>query len=461
MTAKVSHRIEPSSFRDPCGFIFYNDGSLYRQINNVYNKHYDRLMNSGLYDELVDEGLMVSHEQVSNDVSQTDGAYKVVKPAYIDFISYPNEWSFSQLKDAALTTLAIQKKAFAHGMVLKDSSAFNIQFVKCKPIFIDTLSFEEYQEGQPWAAYKQFCQHFLAPLSLMSYLDIRLGQLSRIYIDGVPLDLASKLLPLKSYCKSSTLTHIHLHAKSQGFYADKAVALKKRKMSRFGFMGIIDSLESAVKKLQWHTKGTEWGDYYDSTNYSKQAMVQKERLVEEFIAKINPDTTWDIGANTGVFSRIAARKSRTTVSFDIDPAAIEKNYLANKDAGIEILPLILDLTNPNGPMGWDNDERMSLAQRGPADAVMALALIHHLAISNNVPLVKIARFFAKICKSLIIEFVPKEDSQVKRLLATREDVFPNYHRQGFERAFAQYFSITESCSIEHSERTLYLIQRID
>ncbi len=457
--SKINDGVDPASFRDPSGFIFFKDGKLYRQVNNVYKEYYDCLMETGLYRELVDEGLMVSHQEVGDEFKQTEDAYKVIKPQLVGFISYPNEWCFSQLKDAALATLAIQKKAFAHGMVLKDSSAFNIQFVKCKPVFIDSLSFEKYKDGQPWIAYKQFCQHFLGPLSLMSYRDVRLNQLFRVYIDGIPVDLASKLLPIKSWLKFSTLTHIHLHAKTQGHYADKAVSTKTRKMSRFGFMGIIDSLENAVKKLRWQPKGTEWGDYYDATNYSNDAMAQKERLVEEFINTINPKTTWDIGANTGVFSRIAARKSASTVSFDIDPAAIEKNYLDNKSGDIELLPLVLDLTNPTSGMGWDNCERMSLTERGPADAVMALALIHHLAISNNLPLIKVAQFFAKICKSLIIEFVPKEDSQVKRLLTTREDIFPNYHKQGFEQAFSQCFSITEIRKIEQSERTLYLMQR--
>ena len=459
--SRINDGLESASFRDPSGFIFFQDGEVYRQVNNVYKEHYDCLMESGLYRELVDEGLMVSHEEVSDQLKQSEDAYKVIKPQPVDFISYPNEWSFSQLKDAALTTLAIQKKAFAHGMVLKDSSAFNIQFVKCRPIFIDSLSFEKYRQGRPWVAYKQFCQHFLAPLSLMSYTDVRLGQLFRVYIDGIPLDLASKLLPIKSWLKFSSLTHIHLHAKTQGHYADKAVSTKTRKMSKLGFMGIIDSLENAVKKLRWLPKGTEWGDYYNGTNYSNNAMTQKERLVAEFINKINPKMTWDIGANTGLFSKIAARKSRNTVSFDIDPAAIEKNYLDNKDGDLEILPLVLDLTNPNSAMGWENSERMSLTERGPADAAMALALIHHLAISNNVPLTKVAQFFAKICRSLIIEFVPKEDSQVKRLLATREDIFPDYHKSGFERAFSRCFSIVESQKIDQSERTLYLMQRID
>lgn len=451
-----------SSFRDPSGFLFYKDGTLYRQINKRYAADYDHLMESGLYQTLVDAGLIVPHEEVSLDLAETENAYKVIKPRQIDFISYPYEWCFSQLKDAALTTLAIQKKAFQFGMTLKDSTAYNIQFIGARPVLIDTLSFEKYTPGQPWDAYQQFCRHFLAPLAMASYTDIRLTQLSRINIDGVPLDLASKLLPFKTHFKPSILLHIHKHAKVQINYSDRQVDAKARKISSFGFRAIIDSLESAAGKLKWQPVGTEWGDYYDATNYSEDAMGEKEKLVADFLAPIKPTTTWDLGANTGIFSRIASRAGSKTVAFDIDPAAVEKNYLqAKANNQTDILPLVLDLTNPSSAIGFDHAERMSIAQRGPVDAILALALIHHLAISNNLPLEKIARSFASLTKNLIIEFVPKEDSQVKRLLATREDIFPNYDKEGFEIAFSKHFEMIRSENIKETNRTLYRMQKRD
>lgn len=457
MPSEIS--IVESSFRDPSGFVFFKGDTLYRQVNKAYSKDYDHLMSSGLYDSLVTSGLMVSHQQADIDLAISDNAYKVIKPQQINFISYPYEWCFSQFKDAALTTLAIQKKAFEFGMTLKDSSAYNIQFVNCKPLFIDTLSFEKYDEGQLWPAYKQFCQHFLAPLSLMSYTDIRLGLLMQEYIDGVPLDLASKLLPTRTYLKFSILSHIHIHAKTQKKYSDKQVNVKNRKISSFNFRALIESLESTVKKLKWSPTGTEWGDYYEATNYSDEAMSEKEKLVLDFIRRVDPKTTWDLGANTGLFSRLASKTGSQTVSFDIDPAAVEKNYrqgIANPQN--PVLPLILDLTNPSSGIGWNNNERASIIDRGPVDAVLALALIHHLAISNNLPLEKIAAFLSSICRYLIIEFVPKEDSQVQRLLATREDIFPNYTYPGFEAAFKQFFDIQHSVKITDSNRTLYLME---
>ncbi|MFQ5646449.1 MAG: class I SAM-dependent methyltransferase [bacterium] len=448
----------PGSFRDPSGFLFFQDGCLYRQVNKVYREDYDLLISSGLYDTLVKSGLLVAHEEV--DLPGSEPACKILKPELIPFISYPYEWCFSQLKAAALTTLRIQKTSLSMEMSLKDSSAYNIQFLQGRPVLIDTLSFERYREGTAWVAYKQFCQHFLAPLALMSYTDIRLNQLSRVFIDGVPLDLASALLPSGTKYKFSLLSHIHLHAKSQKRYGDKDKnkEIKNPGISKTALLGIIDSLESAVGKLKWKSRGTEWGDYYDKTNYSPDSFEFKKKLVERFLEKSSPKTVWDLGANTGVFSRLASDKGRETVSFDVDPAAVELNYLEsvkNKDTGI--LPLLLDLTNPSPGIGWEHKERMSLLERGPVDAVMALALIHHLAISNNLPLEKIAGFFHEICRYLIIEFVPKSDSQVQKLLTNREDIFPDYTRENFEKVFSEFFAIENSEEIKDSDRVLYLM----
>jgi len=454
----VNNRTIESSFRDPNGFVFTHQGHIYRQINKSYRENYDHLMNSGLYRVLTDTKLLVPHQEVGIDLAKSRDVYKIIRPEQIGFISYPYEWCFSQLKDAAIVTLAIQKKAFDFGMTLKDSSTFNIQFSQGSPILIDTLSFEKYRPLQPWIAYRQFCQHFLAPLALMAIKDVRLSQLFRVHIDGLPLDLVSKLLPRKTWLNFSLLCHIHLHAKSQSHFAGKSVKVKDHKMSKLGFMGIIDGLENAVRKLRYQAGPTQWGDYYADTNYSDEAMNHKKTIIADFLKELKPSVTWDIGANTGIFSQIAAGAGSQTISFDVDPVAVEKNYLECLEKKEKnILPLILDLTNPSGGIGWANKERSSLAERGPADNVLALALIHHLAIANNLPFEKIADFFHKICRSLIIEFVPKSDSQVRRMLSTREDIFSDYNQEAFENVFSRYFTIERSSKIKDSLRTLYLM----
>ena len=455
-----------ASFRDPCGALFRLGTTLFRQVNLCYREDYDRLMQSGLYTALVKARLLIPHREAEFELAHSDNAYKVIQPERIEYISYPYEWCFSQLKDAALATLQIQTSALEYDMSLKDASAYNIQFHRGRPLLIDTLSFERYREGRPWVAYRQFCQHFLAPLALMSYKDIRLGQLLRTNIDGIPLNLASTLLPWRTRWRFSLLTHIHLHARSQRHYADSATnkknKIKTTKVNRPGLKGILANLESAVRGLQWRMGRTEWGDYYADTNYRGGSMQHKQNLVAEFLGAISPapQMVQDLGANTGVFSRIAARQNMSVISQDIDAAAVEKNYLYSVEHGeTNILPLLLDLFNPSPALGWANAERMSLLQRGPIDAVLALALIHHLAISNNVPLDRLAAFFSQISKCLIIEFIPKSDSQVQRLLATREDIFPNYTQVDFEKSFSLFFHTIKSEPIQSSKRVLYLMKK--
>jgi hypothetical protein len=453
-----------ASFRDPSGFLFKRQGILYRQINKIYRENYDRLMQSGLYEALVQSELLIPHEEVDIQPAEPDIAFNTIRPQKVAFISYPYEWCFSQLKDAALTTLAIQKLALEYDMSLKDCSAYNIQFRAGKPVLIDTLSFEIYDEGEPWAAYRQFCQHFLAPLALMAFRDVRLSQLMRIYIDGIPLDLASRLLPTRTRLNFTLLTHVHVHASTQQRYADKTIDKKtiKRQMNRMAFLGLVDNLESGVRALEWKLADTEWGDYYEEEiNYTPAGIEHKKELVRQFLARIQPANVWDVGGNTGLFSRLASDQGIPTLSFDIDPAAVEQNYRDCRLNGeSNLLPLLLDLTNPSPNLGWGNQERRSLLERGPAHTVMALALVHHMAISNNVPLDWLARLFQQMGPWLIVEFIPKSDSQVQRLLATREDIFPHYTQEGFEQAFGKFFNIRASSQIKDSERLLYLMERI-
>ena len=456
-----NQKILPSSFRDPSGFLFHHDDILYRQVNSSYKEEFDHLIDSGLYDKLVEQNLLISHHEVENSIISSDtNIYKIIQPKKLNFISYPYEWCFSEFKQAALTTLEIQKISLEYGMTLKDASAYNIQFINGKAIFIDTLSFEKYTEGQIWTPYKQFCQHFLAPLALMSHTDIRLNQLLRVYVDGIPLDLTSKLLGKGTRFSFSLLSHIHMHAKSQKHYEDKPVTAKQKKLGKNSFVGLIESLNSGVKKLNWKPEGTEWAEYYSETNYSDVSFTEKKKFIGDTLEKIKPTIVWDLGANTGIFSRISSEKGIDTISSDIDPAAVEKNFLnvTSKNES-NILPLILDLTNPSPGLGWDNKERSSFLERGPVDLVFALALIHHLAISNNLPFYKIVQFFKKICRNLIIEFVPKNDSQVMKLLATRDDIFNEYTMEKFEDEFQKSFSIEEKIKLEDSERFLYIMKK--
>ena len=453
----MKHR---ASFRDPSGFLFYKDGVLYRQVNPGYQDHYVHLLASGLYEKCAAKGLLVRHEEADAGLSPDGKAFKVIRPAMVPFISYPYEWCFSQLKAAALATLEMYGIAMKHGMILKDSSAYNIQFMSGRPVLIDSLSFEKQVPGKPWVGYGQFCRHFLAPLALMAKKDVRLQHLLRVYIDGIPLDCASRLLPWTTKLDPRLFMHIHLHAGSYKKYAGKKVDMRKVKVGAMANLGLVDSLSNAVQSLAWEPEGTEWAEYYTDTNYTEQGLISKKEIVATIIEKVKPAMVWDLGANDGTFSRIAAAKAGNVISFDVDPAAVEKNYRqAGNNNEKNLLPILLDLANPSAGIGWANSERSSLTERGPVDLVMALALVHHLAIGNNVPFDAIAAFFAQLCRYLLIEFVPKEDSQVKRLLQSREDVFMEYDEERFLKGFGKYFTTVYREPVKESKRVMFLFEK--
>ncbi|NIN33897.1 MAG: SAM-dependent methyltransferase [Gammaproteobacteria bacterium] len=450
------------SFRDPSGYVYARDGKVYRRIHNCYRDDYELFIKSGLYETLVRDGLLVSHEEISPQ-DGTDNVFLDLLPEQIPFISYPYEWSLSQLLDAGLLTLRIQQRALEHGMSLKDASSYNVQFYNGKPIFIDTLSFEKYQEGRPWVAYQQYCQHFLAPLALMKYCDVRLVKLLCTNLDGVPVELASKILPRITLFNPGCLMHIHLQALAKIRYSDSAREgeVKFRPVSKLALQRIITSLERTTEKMQRQPQKTEWSDYYESkNNYDQESLGAKENFIKSCLDSLSPNLVWDFGANTGRFSRLASSRCCLTIACDIDHSCVDINYQAARQNGeTHLLPLYLDITNPSPAIGWNNHERFPLTQRSKPDLVIALALIHHLAISNNIPLDKIAAFLAECSPNLVIEFVPKTDSMVQRLLQTREDIFPDYSREQFEAVFSGYYRILHSEQLAGSDRYLYQMER--
>ena len=339
---------EYSSFRDRSGFVFSIDDNIFRQVNLEYQAQFENLMNSGLYDRLTDNELLVEHQAADIETNDSD-KFMVIKPERANFISYPYEWSFSQLKDAALTTLRVHKLALEYGMILKDASAYNIQFIKGIPKLIDTLSFDFYREGTPWGAYGQFCRHFLAPLLLMANVDIRLSQLMRIYIDGIPIDLASKLL--KGRGGFTTKQHIHWHARAISKHSQDGKGSRKirnLRINKFNYIALIDNLISSIQKITLKGVVTEWMDYYNNTNYSDTACKSKESIVASFVKLNGFNIVWDFGANDGRFSRVAlANGASSVISFDVDPIAVDMNYQLVKKQKENILPLWLDLNNPS------------------------------------------------------------------------------------------------------------------
>lgn len=446
-----------SSFRDNDGFVFEHKGRILRQVNPTYATAYAKLKSSGFYTRLHEQGWLIPHRELPAGSEGLEGL--VLEPDQLEVITHPFEWSVGQLRDAALLTLKLQQAALAAGFSLKDASAYNIQYHEGRPVLIDTLSFEPYIEGRSWPGYRQFCQHFLAPLALMVHCDPRLGLLLRNHLDGIPLDLAAKLLPKRTWLSPGLLFHLHLHARAQSRYVNQDRKVADRLITRNGLLGILDSLESAVRSLQWIPAGTEWAAYYEHTNYGEEAGQDKAKAVKAWIEQYRPSLVWDLGANDGTFSRLAAGYGAQTVAWDIDPAAVEKCYRYTVQNRVKNLhPALLDLTNPTPALGWNLGERQSLFERRRPDLALALALLHHLAIGNNVSLDLCADFFRRVTDTLIIEWVPKSDSKVAALLRNRTDIFSDYTEDAFQRAFGRHYRVAERHPITKSDRVLYLME---
>ncbi|MFW5499862.1 MULTISPECIES: hypothetical protein [unclassified Maridesulfovibrio] len=456
-------RQDLGSFRDRSGYVFYDGDKVVRTIEHSYKEDWEHIIKSNFLEEAVRNQEIVGF----NERKPIEGSWKSLNVEPIPFISYPYEWSFSQLKDAAILTLKLQLSALERGIILKDASAYNIQYIGSKPIFIDLLSFELLNEAKTWQAYGQFCSHFFAPLVIGSKTDVRLLQLSRQWIDGVPLDIACKMIPWKARFSPSILMHIILHAFMQNKYADPRSFKDKKdvkKMSMQKLVDIVTSLACAVNKCVLPKQKTEWVDYYNDTNYSNKGAKAKLEIVENVAQKHKGKLAIDLGANTGRFSRPLAPYFETVISADIDPMAVDAHYRFLKQNGPKnILPLVLDLSSPSPSLGWASTERASFANRCSADFLMALALCHHLFFTVGVPFKQISSYFAKLLKKggiLVCEFIPKDDSQVQRMLSSRDDIFDDYTKDSFDQAFKDAGLIeTYVFELPGSMRTLHVFSK--
>lgn len=452
-----------SSFRDPSGFVFKEGGQIFRAISDTYKPTWEQLKQTSVMTKAVEKKLVLPFTDVSDRFP--DYPCTITTPS-IPFISYPYEWCFGQLKDAALHTLKLQILCLENGCSLKDASAYNIQFEGVNTQFVDHLSVDIRKDDKPWGAYLQFCKHFYAGLILTSYHGFSILKLFSNWIDGLPLDFASTLLPLRSYLSPSVAIHIHAHAKMQSKHSDarkSSAKVKGLNISRGSLIKLCQSLYSSIEQTRLPQIKTEWGNYYQDTNYTEQGEADKKEVIER-IASGNPgNLAVDLGANTGVYSKILSRHYSYVLACDIDVLAVEKHYQSLKNEKVNnILPLVLDLSNPSSAIGWANEERDSFQTRCQADCVSALALIHHLVMTAGIPFALIAEYFAKLLKRegiLIIEFVPKNDSQVERLLAAREDIFTDYCKQNFVEAFCQYFDLIDEYPISDSSRTVYVFKK--
>ncbi len=448
-----------SSYRDNDGFVFKQDEKYYRLIKPSYFYHYDLFMNSGLYKNLTDAGRLVQHQEINTTSFPEITVGKILLPEQIPFISYPYEWSFNMWRDAAIVTLKIATQALEYGMILKDATPFNIQFHNGRPVFIDTLSFEKYEEGTSWIAYHQFCECFLGPLLLMHYGHRDLGKLFLVYPNGIPLEVVKSILPFKSKFNVHVYLHIWLQAKMANKTSD--VEAEKKEFSIQKLNTLIIGLTDFVSSLSQKKTKSIWDDYYTDSILGNQYLEAKKEIVEKFVNSIDIKSAIDLGANDGYFSLLLKDKADHIIATDSDSNCINELYKKiRKDKIKNIVPLVSSLNIPSPSVGWNNEERTALNERLNGDLVLALALVHHLAIGVNIPMTFIAKWLKEMCTYLIIEFVPKSDEKVKQLLANREDIFDEYNVNKFESIFNQYFNILALEKVGNTERILYLMKKL-
>ncbi|HQV05791.1 MAG TPA: hypothetical protein PKW62_03450 [Chitinophagaceae bacterium] len=451
---------EPSSFRDPSGYIFEKDGCLFRQVNQIFKEEFDFFNQSGCYQKLVDKGLLIPHKVINENLTGDSHCYTTLQPEPVPFITYPYEWSFDMLKDAALLTLRITKEAMASKMILKDATPFNIQWYRGKLIFIDTLSFEKYDASKPWIAYRQFCECFLSPLLIMHYKKITLQNLMLSYPDGIPVTVTKNLLPRRTKLSLHLYLHIHLQAKYAGRKTntkDKPVNFSEKKM-----INILTSLETVIKNLKSPTTTTVWSDYYEEAAQRNLYIEEKKSIIREWINHFaDIKTALDVGANDGLFSKLTAQNGIYTIAADADHTCVNALYNYCKLEKVKnIQPMTIDFSNPTPAIGFNLTERKSLFQRVQTDLVLALAFIHHLVFTKNISFIQLATLFTRLSKKyLLIEFVPKDDPKVQEMLLNKPDIYPDYLIENFENAFSATFTIVKKQSIANSGRTLYLMEK--
>jgi 2-polyprenyl-3-methyl-5-hydroxy-6-metoxy-1,4-benzoquinol methylase len=391
-----------SSYKDTSGFIYTYNNVIYRQINIAYKPDYEKLISSNLYKELTEKKQLISHSELQQNLTETENFYLTLTPEPLAFITYPYEWTFSQLKDAALLTLSILEKSLLKGMILKDATPYNVQYVEGKPIFIDTLSFEIYDETKPWVAYYQFCESFLYPLLLAHYGVQEVHKTFQCYADGITAENTVKLLPKK--CKYNLFNYLHLYLLGSIKIKNKSTSITKPVFySKTKMQNLVTHLKGRIEQLHVKKGTTEWNNYYAETILSNTYLDNKKNILLKWLSEIKNEQVLDLGCNDGVFSILFSQNNNNVIATDFDSACINNLYHHTKENEIQnILPLCIDVMQPSTNQGFFNKERLGFFERVKVDTVLMLAIIHHLIITKNLTFEMVAKQMATICTTLII-----------------------------------------------------------
>ena len=460
-------RFDAGSFRDRESRVFYRDGRVLRALSQPALDDWRALVDSNFFDRLQGAGKIVPTRELApggtgpGEAGELEAPWvAVLEHDRIPFISYPYEWSFTMLKDAAQLQLDLLLAALGDDMILKDSSSYNVQWNGPRPVFIDITSFERRAEGDPWAGYLQFCQLFLYPLLLTAHRDIPFRPWLRGAIDGISPEECNRVFSWRDRLRPGVFVDVYLQALAHARTANKKSNvrddLRKAGFKKEMIEANVRRLRKVVGKLFWRRQSSEWSAYAETSSYDRENLEIKKRFVGRAAEHRRWPLVWDLGANTGVFSRIAASHADHVIAFDADHLAIDRLYQSIREDGPDnILPLVSNLADPSPGLGWRHRERKALADRPAPDLTLCLALIHHLALTANLPIDDIVDWLGSLDSHLVIEFVNKDDAMVKKLLQNKDDIYDDYTLESFERSLERRFEVIEKETFHDGTRTLY------
>ena len=458
-----SPQFDPGSFRDPDTKVFRHDGAVLRCLTPRALADWKQLAATDFFKRLTAERQVIPTELVGDRAGLPALDTKwvaVLKHETVPMVSYPYEWPFSMLRDAALLQLDVTLAALGGGMTLKDATPFNIQWVGPRPTFIDIGSFTAYRAGDPWAGYRQFCELFLYPLLLQAYRNVPFHPWLRGNLDGIEATQCLSLLSARDYLRPGVLTHVYLQAKAQARYEGSVRNIKSDlRAAGFGSQLIthnVAGLRRLVERLRWKPARSTWSDYQRTLTYESDDLRRKAAFVQQVLGVRRWRTVWDFGCNTGIYSRLASQHADYVLAVDADHVVVDRLYHALTEEGCaNILPLVSDFANPSPGLGWRNRERRPLAERGAPELILCLALMHHLVVGRNIPLAELIEWLAGFGAELVIEFVDRDDPMVQRLLRHRDDQDVEYSVAAMEAALARCFGTVTKETLESGTRTLY------
>ena len=458
---------EPGSFRDPAGNIFYQNGKIFRILSTLGEKRISFILKNKILEKsikkkfLVNTSVLNEGDKIKNNIYQEN---IILEHEEIPFISYPYEWSFSQLKEAAIFHLDFNLFLLENNVNLIDSSAYNVQFIDNQPIFIDVLSMKEYKDGTPWEGHKQFCENFLNPLILKSKKGIKFNNWFKGNIEGIETSELNKILNLFDKFSYNIFVHVHLLNKLEEKFKNKKSlklnSVRKTFLSKNQLMAMMKQLRNFISKLKDHKSISTWDTYSIENSYSNSAENEKKEIVRKFFIKNRFNLVCDLGCNDGEYSEIALNNScNRVIGFDFDLNAIEKAFIRSKKKNLNFLPLYFDASNPSTKLGWNENERKSFKERANFDGLIALAFEHHLAIAKNIPLKDVIKWLTSLAPKGLIEFIPKDDDTIQKMLELKGDIFKNYNMENFENYLSLYCKIISKNYIKETKRIIYEYER--